>query len=197
MRLIKRYPNRKLYDTEARRYVTLEGVAGLIRGGHEVQVVDHASGEDLTSVTLTQVIVELEKGRSGSVPQAVLTGLIRAGGDTLAGLRRRLALPAEWEADDEMDSRLGVLVRRGEMALEEARWMGDRLPAERPLPDDEEIEASLARLGVPTRLDLARLAEQVDRLIDSLGRAEVTVPNTDSDSDPRSLGFRGSESKGV
>ena len=47
--LIKRYPNRKLYDTAARRYITLEGVAELLRRDEEVHVVDYATGEDLTA----------------------------------------------------------------------------------------------------------------------------------------------------
>jgi NAD(P)-dependent dehydrogenase (short-subunit alcohol dehydrogenase family) len=50
--LIKRYPNRKLYDTESRRYITLATVAELVRAGHEVTVVDRQSGNDITSTTL-------------------------------------------------------------------------------------------------------------------------------------------------
>ena len=81
MRLIKRYPNRKLYDTEDKMYVTLNGIAELIRDGHDVQVVDHTSGEDLTAVTLTQIIFEQEKRQSGFLPRSVLTGLVQAGGE--------------------------------------------------------------------------------------------------------------------
>ena len=54
MLVIKRYPNRKLYDTEAKRYITLDGIAELIRQGAEVRVIDHTTDEDLTAVTLTQ-----------------------------------------------------------------------------------------------------------------------------------------------
>ncbi len=61
MRVIKRYPNRKLYDTEGKQYISLERIAGLIRGGEDIHVVDHATHEDLTTVTLTQVIFEQEK----------------------------------------------------------------------------------------------------------------------------------------
>ena len=63
MPLIKRYPNRKLYDTEAKAYITLEQIAYLIREGQEDHVVDHASREDLTALTLTQVILEQERKR--------------------------------------------------------------------------------------------------------------------------------------
>jgi polyhydroxyalkanoate synthesis repressor PhaR len=93
MPVIKRYPNRKLYDTEAKRYITLDGIAELIRNGAEVQVVDHTTDEDLTAVTLTQIIFEQEKRNSGFLPKSVLTGLVRAGGDTLNTLRRNLKSP--------------------------------------------------------------------------------------------------------
>ena len=60
MRTIKRYPNRKLYDTEKKRYITLKGIADLIRQGKELRVVDNATGQDLTTVTLSQVIFDQE-----------------------------------------------------------------------------------------------------------------------------------------
>ena len=83
--VIKRYPNRKLYDTEAKRYVTLDQVTVLIQDGQEIQVVDHESGEDLTNLTLTQIILEQEKkSDDGFLPRSVLTGLIRAGDQTSA-----------------------------------------------------------------------------------------------------------------
>ena len=80
MVLIKRYPNRKLYNTQSRGYVRLESVADLIRQGHEIQVIDHASGEDLTAVLLSQIILVQEKKQAGSAPRAVLAGLVQAGG---------------------------------------------------------------------------------------------------------------------
>lgn len=61
MPTIKRYPNRKLYDTEAKRYVTLEQITQQIQQGHEVQVIDYETGEDLTNVTFSQIIFEQEK----------------------------------------------------------------------------------------------------------------------------------------
>ncbi len=83
MVLIKRYPNRKLYDTTAKRYITLRQVAELIYRGHAIQVIDHASGEDLTSLTLAQVVLEMEKRSGGSLPLAALIALLQAGSSTL------------------------------------------------------------------------------------------------------------------
>ena len=57
-KVIKRYTNRKLYDTVESRYVTLEEIAGMIKAGAEVKIVDNRTKEDLTSVTLAQIIFE-------------------------------------------------------------------------------------------------------------------------------------------
>src|SRR5262245_26407093 len=90
MALIKRYPNRKLYDTAARRYITLEQITELIRQGEDIQVIDHESGEELTNTVLTQIILEQEKKQNGFLPRSLLTGLIRMGGDTLGQVRHSL-----------------------------------------------------------------------------------------------------------
>ncbi len=77
--VIKRYSNRKLYDTQESRYVTLDEIEEMIRAGKGVSVVDAASGEDLTSVTLTQIILENERSHRGSLPSAFLHQLIKHG----------------------------------------------------------------------------------------------------------------------
>ena len=179
MPVIKRYPNRKLYDTEAKQYITLDGVATLIREGKDVSVVDHATGEDLTALTLAQVISEQEKKRSGFLPQSVLAGLIQAGGDTMDALRRTLANPLNLarQVDEEIERRVGTLVSRGVVAAEEGRRLREDLlgstPAEADAlwPDDEDLERLLARRNFPTRQDLRQLLEQLDDLVDKLDEA--------------------------
>lgn len=81
-KVIKRYSNRKLYDTERSRYVTLEEIARMIKEGEEVQIVDNKSGRDLTAITLTQIIYEEEKQKS-RMPLSMLRNLIQASGETL------------------------------------------------------------------------------------------------------------------
>jgi polyhydroxyalkanoate synthesis repressor PhaR len=76
--VIKKYENRRLYDTGASRYVNLDDVARMVREGVEVQVVDARSGEDLTRVILTQVIMEDAKGRESGLPLDLLRKLIVA-----------------------------------------------------------------------------------------------------------------------
>ncbi len=77
--VIKRYSNRKLYDTQESRYVTLEEIEEMIRAGKEISVVDAATGEDLTSVTLTQIILENERSHRTALPAAFLHQLIKYG----------------------------------------------------------------------------------------------------------------------
>jgi polyhydroxyalkanoate synthesis repressor PhaR len=77
--VIKRYSNRKLYDTQESRYVTLEELEELIRAGKEISVVDVSTGEDLTSVTLAQIILENERSRRAGLPTAFLHQLIKHG----------------------------------------------------------------------------------------------------------------------
>jgi polyhydroxyalkanoate synthesis repressor PhaR len=78
MRTIKRYSNRKLYDTEQKYYTTLEALAVLIRQGEDIRVVDHVTDADLTSQTLAQIIFEEER-RSPKLDVTTLHGLIRQG----------------------------------------------------------------------------------------------------------------------
>src|SRR5438046_10652373 len=77
--VIKRYSNRKLYDTQESRYVTLEELEELIRAGKEISVVDVSTGEDLTSVTLAQIILENERSHRAALPTAIRLQLIKHG----------------------------------------------------------------------------------------------------------------------
>lgn len=165
MSVIKRYPNRKLYDTATKRYVTLNEIAQMIRAGDEVVVVDHATDEDLTAVTLSQIIFEQEKLQGGFLPKAILTNLVRTGGDTLSTLRKGLTLPLDlWhQVDEEIDRRLQDLTSRGELAREEAvRLRGKllsplHLDRESSAVEDRTIETMLDAHGVPSPAELERL----------------------------------------
>jgi len=76
--VIKKYANRRLYDTSGSRYINLEDIAALVRNGTDFQVVDAKTGEDITRVTLTQIIVEDAKGRPTGLPLELLRQLIVA-----------------------------------------------------------------------------------------------------------------------
>jgi polyhydroxyalkanoate synthesis repressor PhaR len=76
MTIIRKYGNRRLYDTSAKRYVNLDEIAQMIRGGGDVQVVDAKTGEDLTRTILTQIIVEDSKNQNGGLPLEILRELV-------------------------------------------------------------------------------------------------------------------------
>lgn len=81
-RVIKRYANRKLYDTRESRYVTLQQIAEMIKAGDDVLIIDNNSKEDLTSVTLAQIIYEQEKAATQRLPTA-LRDFIQTGSERL------------------------------------------------------------------------------------------------------------------
>jgi polyhydroxyalkanoate synthesis repressor PhaR len=108
-RLIKRYSNRKLYDTEGSRYVTLLEIGDLVRAGEEVCVIDNQSKEDKTEATLALIISEELKERPRGIPLATLKALIRHRGERLLSTLRegpiRRLMPREEEglaAHDEL-----------------------------------------------------------------------------------------------
>jgi polyhydroxyalkanoate synthesis repressor PhaR len=82
-RVIKRYSNRKLYDTKDSRYVTLLQIAEMVRAGEDVQIVDNATKEDKTDVTLALIISEELKARPRGIPLGTLKALIRQRGEKL------------------------------------------------------------------------------------------------------------------
>jgi polyhydroxyalkanoate synthesis repressor PhaR len=157
-RLIKRYENRKLYDTATRAYVTLDELARLIAEGHEIRVVDQKSHEDLTSIVLAQVILEGLKQRSAAVPRQVLARLIRLGvrPSQRAGGRDPLS-----RARDEAERIANRLIARGRLSLEEA------------LALRQEITQSLQRVVSDTQRNLE---DHFHSLLDSSEREGGVSP---------------------
>jgi polyhydroxyalkanoate synthesis repressor PhaR len=89
-RIIKRYANRKLYDTQHSRYVTLEQISEMIRAGDDVKIVDNKTKEDLTSVTLAQIIFEEEKKQRSFLPLGAMRNIIQNGGEWFAEVQRKV-----------------------------------------------------------------------------------------------------------
>lgn len=192
MRTIKRYPNRKLYDLDRKRYVTLDDIATMIQEGEDVQVMDHETGEDLTSVTLSQIIFEREKKRSGFLPKSILTSLVRTGGGTLDYLRRSLhtSFSLIRLIEQEIDARIDALVEKGELAQEEAERIRKEIyegafSSARELFPELRVEAALEKLNVPTAAEIQALQEQVEQLmarVDQLLAAAEERPASGEDS---------------
>jgi len=103
-RVIKRYANRKLYDTQHSCYVTLEQIAEMVREGEDVRIVDNTTKEDLTSVTLAQIIFEEEK-KQRLLPLMGLKAIIQTSGESIQDFVSQIR--------DEVDARVGKVFRRG------------------------------------------------------------------------------------
>jgi polyhydroxyalkanoate synthesis repressor PhaR len=154
---IKRYANRKLYDQSRSRYVTLDELEELIRQGREIRVVDAVSGEDLTSLTLAQIILDNTRDRRAVLPAAFLHQLIKHGETWQEFVRQTLTA-----------SLSGIVAsqREAEQAFREwgrrAGWWGPMAESGRPAgpaarPDDGDLRAEVAELK-------ARLRELEGRL---------------------------------
>ena len=148
--LIKKYANRKLYDTRTSRYVTLDGVAQLVRDGHEIKVVDRDNGHDLTHVTLSQIVLEEEKRGPARIVDAGGEMLHDRGQALLDYVRKTLNVPAD----------LRNQVERRREGLETMA--------------DDTIERALRRLRIPTRHDIERINDRLDKISAQLKKAGVS-----------------------
>lgn len=111
-KVIKRYSNRKLYDTATSKYVTLDDIAQMVKAGEDVRIVDNETKEDLTSVTLTQIIYEEEK-TARRVPLGMLRNIIQSGGETLNDFFDRSSRSVESSVSE---LRQGALSIKGALA---------------------------------------------------------------------------------
>lgn len=174
--LIKRYANRKLYNTETSRYITLRGVGELLDRGEEVRVVDNETGEDITQVALSQILVDNKRSRE--VPSdTLLTQILSRGGDAVYSAIRKSVDDAS-DGLGEFQERFRQLVARGELAR--GRSFGwDR--REREHENREHREPRDAREGPadaatwPTRSDVERLNRNLERVAAAIERLESAL----------------------
>jgi polyhydroxyalkanoate synthesis repressor PhaR len=110
-KVIKRYTNRKLYDTVESRYVTLDEIAEMVKRGVEVKIIDNRSKEDLTSVTLAQIVFEEEK-KKNQMPLSLLREIIKHPGESLSGFIKSEVNPRVQSLKEEAGSRLDKILRR-------------------------------------------------------------------------------------
>lgn len=175
--LIKRYANRKLYNTKASRYITLKGIADLLEAGEDVRVIDNESGEDITSITLSQILVDTERANR-AVPGNLLSGLFQRGGDALyEALSRGVDDASERLEDFQRTMRKLLRVRHDAESGAEAPsadaprhrdWIAFSPPDLDQLVQ-RAIERVLKVLDLPTRSDIDALNARLDRLSELLG----------------------------
>jgi polyhydroxyalkanoate synthesis repressor PhaR len=175
---IKRYANRKLYNTVAKKYVKLEEIAELVQDGEDIRVLDHATGEDLTAITMAQIMLDHEKKGRGLLPTGMLTRLLQAGEGTLSMLRRSIYFPSDisQRVDEEIKRRIQVLIDDGELSEKEGmRWIDLLLSRSQPIEtpatlSEDEMARLLKEHGVPERNDFQKLLQQIDALTHEIER---------------------------
>ena len=118
--LIKRYANRKLYNTETSRYITLKGIAKLLDEGESVQVVDKETGEDITQVALSQILVGNERAKENP-SDTLITQILSRGGDALYGALKKSVDDANDGIEDFQD-RVRQFVKQSESAGRGFTW---------------------------------------------------------------------------
>lgn len=190
MRVIKRYPNRKLYDTSARQYVTLQAIREMVGSGENVQVVDSRTGRDVTKGALSKIVLEKEMESPGGLSTSMLADMIKRSGRTVMGYLKK-----SWEAgkeaaawaEDEVGTSVKGLVKMGKLSISEADNLRNDIASKvkARLAEQEQLiqrglaagmEKALHSINLPTRQDLdevrARLAKMESRLDDVLGNGD-------------------------
>ncbi len=170
-KIIKRYTNRKLYDTVESRYVTLDEIAEMVKAGVEVRILDNRTKEDLTSVTLAQIIFEEEK-KTSKMSLRMLRDLIRHGGeraaqiveDTQAELRGRVEAVRH-----AAEQRMQTLLSRGQQTSDRAK---DLVAASQEALGqfqrrvDERVRAAIE--GMASLSDIRKDLQQISTRIDEI-----------------------------
>ena len=151
--LIKKYANRKLYDTRTSHYITLDGIADLVRDGHTIEVVDRDSGQDLTQVILSQIVLSEEKRGPARLMDAGADALHDRGQALLDYVRKTLNVPGDLVGQVER--------RRGDV---EAMV-------------DDAIERALRRLRIPSRHDMDSINQRLDELSAELKKRNSNAPS--------------------
>jgi len=170
--LIKRYANRKLYNTDTSRYITLKGIAELVEAGDDVRVIDNETGEDITSITLSQILLDNERSNR-AVPKTLLSDLIQRSGDALYGaLKKGVGDASDGIGELQKNVRRAIRAREDEAArireaLHDARSEWDGV-----------LENAMGRvfraLDLPRRKDIEALSENLERVAEALERLELS-----------------------
>lgn len=175
-RTIKKYQNRKLYDTRDSCYITLDEIAKLIQRGEDIVVIDNRTKNDVTSIILTQILVDQEKSQKSILPLSMLKQIIRTGSGSLFDfIQRYVLLGIESEADAQTEAMRYIehMVTRGEITKAEGKTLLNQMASQAQKNMEEfqnrireTIEQTLRRATNLTQLEenISRLHERIDRL---------------------------------
>jgi polyhydroxyalkanoate synthesis repressor PhaR len=175
--LIKRYANRKLYNTDTSRYITLKGVAKLLDEGAEVRVVDNETGEDITQVALSQILVDNKRAREDP-SDTLLSQILSRGGDALYGAIRKSVDDATDGLGDFQD-RFRELVGQGgsrdSHAMHDRDFDDDQAELTPRIVEEivrDSVQQVIESLDLPRRRDLDTLNRNFERVAKAVERLE-------------------------
>ncbi|EMN00840.1 polyhydroxyalkanoate synthesis regulator DNA-binding domain-containing protein [Leptospira noguchii] len=181
MKLLKRYANRRLYDPETSKTITLEDVAEMIIKGEEIRVIDNMSGSDITPKILGQTFLKVSLGqRNEEFSNFMLSSLIRETGKDISSLFGRLVLGgigANYLTRDRLEKILQSMIALGELKLETATEYRDDLLtrlASRASENKLRIQEDLKKIGkeleesAETDLPLEDLSEKIRKIAKSV-----------------------------
>jgi len=172
---IKRYPNRRLYDRQARCYITLQGLEDLVLGGKKIEVRDRRTGEDLTRSILTQILLERHPEKMEMFPVAMLHGILQANDLVLdflrSYLRQSLAILEQLQQPTHLAPFLAPM-----------DWMRAMIPPTLPFPAVRPAESS-SNSGRHAELDarISQIEERLRRLEQPSQRNHKGGPSPPSD----------------
>lgn len=182
VRKIKKYANRKYYDTAEKRYVSLDSLSELIKAGEDVQIEDNETGEDITASTLAQMVARDNKENDNEAHSGILMQLLRKGGGTVAGYAKKYS--SSWQnaltmAEDEIDKLVNVLVKSKEISESEGSklkkeiltqtntfktWVSDKI--------DQRVKEILDMMNLATKEQVTSLTAKIEALAEAVERLE-------------------------
>lgn len=182
MHKIKRYANRKLYDTADKKYITLDGISELIKAGKKISVMDNKTGEDLTSGIVSQILARDGQVKGNDLASKVLIQLLRKGPGTLVDYGKKYV--SLWDraltmADEEIDKLVDRLVKEKEISASEGsalrkdmtgraddlkKWVGEKI--------DQRVDEILDAMKLVTKDQVAGLTEEIKALTGKIEKLE-------------------------
>lgn len=181
IRIIKKYQNRKLYDTQDSCYVTLDGIAKMIREGEEIAVIDNNTKDDVTALILTQVLYEQEKTNQSVLPVSILKHIIRSGSNNLFEFMQKYifgAMEAHMRVQQDLKLHVERLAQKGRLSSEEAANLLNhvqRLKESYQSELDQKIERKLLQMTTQTQGSEAPSLQAMASRVDSEATPRTTV----------------------
>jgi polyhydroxyalkanoate synthesis repressor PhaR len=185
-KIIKRYANRKLYDTERSTYITLDEIKQMVKDGEDLRIIDNSTKEDLTNATLAQIIFEQEKSHKKLLPLSALRTIIQSGEDFVQKLQNPVT-----QFQDEVKKKANV-IEEGGKAIRDFIDGAQRSLDEMQKRVDDRLRDGVDQLThIPEmRRDMYTLESRILAIEESLRRIEKSLQGSEGPKGPSSDPFR-------